>query len=683
MARKQIALFFWLALVLPPCVAVAAETNTFTDTQGRTTLYRYSLKAEWDPEIPRGVRIFFHGNNSVTQQQVIDSFFPSIERDSFRRGLIPIVMASPETRDPPQEDTRQWKQPDELLLHELLQSQLQGAIAIDFERVFFDGASQGACFIHGFLPDYGENYGGGFYGGCGCYNSPDALWDPSDEFRDSFKVFVHTTTDDFLYETSQEGYAYYKHTIGLQTRGDLEREGAHCTANNLVRDSALDWLTGAASIAEDVNYPHWERVFVGDNIVGVTADSSGAVYLIQRNTDGSSLVSSSPDAGSSWDTGATLPILADDIDVAGGALFVSSGPRLYRSVDNGLSFSELDSQGTFSTVVTDFQSNLYRRGAFISKSENLGQSWQLLGGATEAPYSPGNSIFLNADPIIVDDPQLITIVPGDFRSLTKGAIGSVQGDDWVTLGAIPNGTLSNAAWNGSILWGLSREVAFPYAVSLYQSSDRGQSWTKSVLPEAYDEYFGFNTRISILDENSFVLHGDFNSSWITRDSGNSWVRAYGGRTFGIAKVAIDPSGGAVYATDGQSLFTLREDSDFDGVADRKDNCPLDANGSQTNSDGAEDGGDACDAFPLNAAASVDADRDDLPDKWNSDCDVTCQNSSSLTLDDDPTEHVDIDGDGFTNTEEIAAGSDPLDAASSPTETGLNIILIKAAIDAAK
>lgn len=43
--------------------------------------------------------------------------------------------------------------------------------------------------------------------------------------------------------------------------------------------------------------------------------------------------------------------------------------------------------------------------------------------------------------------------------------------------------------------------------------------------------------------------------------------------------------------------------------------------------------DEDDAFPDNAAASVDVDEDGKPDEWNADCDVTCQDSSGLTLDD--------------------------------------------------
>lgn len=46
------------------------------------------------------------------------------------------------------------------------------------------------------------------------------------------------------------------------------------------------------------------------------------------------------------------------------------------------------------------------------------------------------------------------------------------------------------------------------------------------------------------------------------------------------------------------------------------------------------------------------------------------------------EDTDDDGDGVSDEEEIAEGTDPLDAGSFPGSGGFNVILIKAAIDAA-
>ena len=88
-------------------------------------------------------------------------------------------------------------------------------------------------------------------------------------------------------------------------------------------------------------------------------------------------------------------------------------------------------------------------------------------------------------------------------------------------------------------------------------------------------------------------------------------------------------------------------------------------------DGVSDEGDA---FPDDPAASVDTDGDGMPDDWNAGASEIQISESSLTLDEDD------DNDGYTDSEEAGAETDPLNAESAPIDTGMNIILIKAAID---
>ncbi|MCH1554148.1 MAG: thrombospondin type 3 repeat-containing protein [Luminiphilus sp.] len=70
--------------------------------------------------------------------------------------------------------------------------------------------------------------------------------------------------------------------------------------------------------------------------------------------------------------------------------------------------------------------------------------------------------------------------------------------------------------------------------------------------------------------------------------------------------------------------------------------------------------DDTDAFPADPAASADADMDGMPDAWNDDATSLQIADSNLTLDEDD------DNDGFSDTEEIADGSDPLDPTSIPS-----------------
>ncbi len=122
----------------------------------------------------------------------------------------------------------------------------------------------------------------------------------------------------------------------------------------------------------------------------------------------------------------------------------------------------------------------------------------------------------------------------------------------------------------------------------------------------------------------------------------------------------------------KSSLTVDDDDDNDGVPDVDDAFPLHCQASvDTDGDGkpdsfhnplpagcVNDGSllvdddddndgvlDVNDAFPLNPAASVDADGDGMPDAWNAGCNLVCQQNSGLTLDAFPN---DTDNDGVIN-----------------------------------
>lgn len=138
---------------------------------------------------------------------------------------------------------------------------------------------------------------------------------------------------------------------------------------------------------------------------------------------------------------------------------------------------------------------------------------------------------------------------------------------------------------------------------------------------------------------------------------------------------------------GLTLDPFINDSDNDGVINSADAFPnnnaaaIDTDGDgkpdawfascddtcQTNSglilDDDDDGDgvlDDVDDFPLHIAASVDADHDGLPDKWNDgtggtvNCDPACQTNSGLTLD---SFLNDTDNDGVTNDPENDTADD--------------------------
>ena len=83
----------------------------------------------------------------------------------------------------------QWEEPDQALVDEYLRESFAKEFKVDLDRVFFWGGSQGTCFLHEFLHTQGENYGGGFLGECGCFNTPDP-WTPSDTFKEKFRIYI-------------------------------------------------------------------------------------------------------------------------------------------------------------------------------------------------------------------------------------------------------------------------------------------------------------------------------------------------------------------------------------------------------------------------------------------------------------------------------------------------------------
>ncbi|QIL90744.1 autotransporter subunit C [Microbulbifer sp. SH-1] len=124
-----------------------------------------------------------------------------------------------------------------------------------------------------------------------------------------------------------------------------------------------------------------------------------------------------------------------------------------------------------------------------------------------------------------------------------------------------------------------------------------------------------------------------------------------------------------------SGLALDDDNDNDGVANEQDAFPVNAAAAvDTDSDGLPDAwlascDSACqsasdltldddndddgvaneqDAFPVSAAAAVDADNDGLPDAWLEACDSACQSTSGLTLD---ASLNDTDNDGVVNDED--------------------------------
>ncbi len=248
------------------------QYGEFTDSQGRSILYQLNLKEGWDPSQPRGVLIFFHGNNTETQAEVIEGenveFEPALDL-----GLAVARVGSPDvgtTSTAPifrrgfPGQTRHWYPEDARLVHELLQGGFNSTMAVDYDRIVFWGGSQGTSFLAKFLERYIGLYGGGFHAWCGSFWDPEYAgviietpprftlnWAPSFPWTPfssalvswRFKVWVQVTTGDFLHDHGIAMTKYYGEVLGLQTRSDLEAPGGHCYSGAVPEGEIWEWLS--------------------------------------------------------------------------------------------------------------------------------------------------------------------------------------------------------------------------------------------------------------------------------------------------------------------------------------------------------------------------------------------------------------------------------------------------------
>ena len=290
----------------PP--SIQTVDGAFTDSQGRTILYRYLLRGDWDPRERRGLLIFFHGNNTGTQEDLrTTNWWSENRRDHILDlELVPVVVASPDTLGSAAEQflfgagtdaapERSWWPVDRRLVHELLQNGFNATLAIDYDRIVFEGGSNGTKLLVQFFERYAGIYGGGFYFRCGPLWRPWARgdlprrqltnWTPSfpwtprsaSAVKDRVRVFVEATTGDFVYEAAVGAREYYSDVLGLDTRWDLDAPGGHCARGATPYEEVIDWLSARRDQPRRDMTPG--TVTRGDEVVGAMnhdADDDGA-----------------------------------------------------------------------------------------------------------------------------------------------------------------------------------------------------------------------------------------------------------------------------------------------------------------------------------------------------------------------------------------------------------------------
>lgn len=559
-----------------------AITGSFTDSQGRTLMYRFSIPEGINSASQNAVFLSFHGNNTGSQADMLNMFFSGIEYEASGRNMIPVVLASPEAHA---NGVRFWNlEKDQRTIDEFIKNKLPTHFGVNTEQIYFAGGSQGTCFLNNFLQRYGENYKGGFYGGCGCYPALDASWSPTNSFKDNFKVFVGSTQGDFLIGSSQGGYGYYKYTIGLNTRGDFESQGGHCELYWSQQTKALDWFTGVVNIPEPPFEPHWKRVSPIDNLKGIAVDDSDKIWAIQQFSSSQFRLLKSIDGGKSFiSTGSTVNGIARDFVFSKGKMIVTGDNGVtWRSDNYGQSFNLLPNDPTFeggrlitnSNLIENGKGSIFRSGyPNNQKSNDYGSSWS---NVTPAPQSLNDVGIVNLDPsyygqnpflIISDKPTNPVDV---FTGTGSKYLGMANSNIWQPINDTPLGDVAHAAWDGSYLWSISSLVwdanYYGYA-RIFKSSNLSSTWQSISTP--FENHSVYGARLTALGEDRVLLHGglgeDINddpSSWLTVDGGDSWSLIHGlahvtrgDKPYG--EPAFNKSLKDIYYSDGAGVFKLK------------------------------------------------------------------------------------------------------------------------------
>ena len=669
----------FLVCLLAPAEAVAQPvTAEFSDSHGRSLPYRFELPKGSSPEVPQGVLIYFHGNNMGTQEQMLDGSFSYVRRHGVPLGLIPVVVASPGETISNDGIVRYWDIADQRLIHRLLQTDFDGRFRVDRNKVFLWGGSQGSCFMNDFVPRYGEHYGGGLYAMCGCRHIRKPLWKPPQAFVDRFRVFVHATTGDFLYQDSLDAYSYYRYTVGLDTRSDLAGAGGHCAQGEVAAADALNWLVHGTGLPDEPKLEHTVRVSTIDHTVGLAADPDGALWVARQPPGGEARLWRSIDRGANFYPVSRIGAPISDLDAVDGALVAThrdpdvAEHALYRSTDRGFTFVPVAVEGlpAAGATVADRHGRLflttYSRSSGSSDiyvSHDLGDTWTSLGYARSGPHHR----IVNTGPLIQEEAEDFLFAGWDdvFH------VGPTDGDGWSAVSKSPtDGRVWKMIWNGATFWALADE-----SQTLYESADRGATWMEVPRPTGTDEEWWRirNPVLNALDHGQTFMLGGGTDGYLY-DGQGGWRRIHGsGSVISYPtpvnhRIAFDHARGDLYMTLGSGLFRLdgglraidglqaRTDSDSDGIADVLDQFPedgsehldTDGDGLGNNRDEDDDGDgvrDVEDQVPLDPDETVDTDRDGIgnADDVDDDGDGVTDRIDAFPL--DASETLDADGDG--------------------------------------
>lgn len=541
---------FKIIVLLLFLISASWSDVTFTEVRkditvnGRTSKYAIGIPSTYVPGTPAGVLVFFHGNNSGSHDDMIRIFMPGIQREAERLDLIPVVIASPDTKRGSME--RQWsEEQDPEFVHEIFKSNFGGEILLDTERVYLFGASQGTCFINAFHWKYINEYGGGAFGDCGCYNKLMNHAKVDEDTRENYRMFIRAQTGDFLHEPSVMGYEYYRWTLKLKNvRAHLTSPGGHCSAGAVSTKEALDYITGRSEIPEPANEPHWERIADWQGVSSLRIGSLNEL-IAGVEDDGDPKVMVSYTQGDTWVKVDDFPgdsVLSVAPGLNGDILVLTrdSGFKRYDQNFNLLAEENVN----YREFAIDNMGNVFRVGGGSHRrlagspsqvSIDGGVSWTDLGGVYHGGTGSLGEEFINtqSDEVILTspyggmdfengnhNPDDLTLAPvhlvnkdGDLKTLNLPSIS--YGSSWYYLNLAMQGTKVSAYWADA---GSGRGMA-------YVSENSGQNWSPVSMP-VNQRYHWSGAGLTLFHDQSLIAHGPLETRR-SFNNGQTWERMKG------------------------------------------------------------------------------------------------------------------------------------------------------------
>jgi len=445
-------------LLAATCLAQTSRDGAFV-RDGRSLAWRMVFAPGTDTSKSLPAYFHLHGNNSGTQQQMLDYFEYNALRQTNKRGGIGIVLASPEYCTG-STTTRCWyAEKDGPLLAAAIRSGFDGALRIDTNHVTLHGASQGTCFLDQFLQTQRVGWGGGAYLECGCH-SADYAKVPDDAWRPKFRVFVSSTTGDFLHPEGFQMADHFQYWSGLPVRSSLTNAGGHCETPQATDDSALDWLTGRLEIAQPAFVPHWERHGPFPKLHSLAVSPSGTQWVATTN-DTTSRIWESRDGGRSWSEALALrdsfttyrydtttyvfPEGLGGIAAVGEVLAVTHRDSLYVLGASGV-IRRSRAPATSMPLQSDGAGRLWGNAFPWTWSRDTGATWTATPSNWQSLHAMSRAAFGNASPI----PPLFARYGAEGYSIL-----ALSSDLSKVDSTRPPDTLKNAVRAGDSLWALS------------------------------------------------------------------------------------------------------------------------------------------------------------------------------------------------------------------------------------